>query len=274
MAAATICLYFKYGYCKHGAHCWKQHLETRCESFECDGRNCDERHPRECRFYKEYGRCKFGESCLYDHVDRSDPVLEELERVKAKLDVVEDLIVDKNLEIKLLFEKLEFALSTIHKKEVEEKGDVTAEDEKEKSCEIKEVGDAGSDANGPGFGASNDKEKKSGGRMENKRKKKEKNCREEKENELVATIEGHSDEDRPDSGRDWIVDVEDELYKRTEEYWKRGTLGTGVSTVFQQFLDANDVIDKSDLDEEEKKLEKDALIEAKKDRDRVKMAPI
>ena len=70
-----------------------------------------------------------------------------------------------------------------------------------------------------------------------------------------------------------VDDVDDELYKRTEDYWKRGTLGTGVSTVFQQFLDAIEVIDKSDLDEEEKKLEKDALIEAKKDRDRVKMAP-
>ena len=95
--------------------------------------------------------------------------------MKAKLDVVKDLIVDKNVEIKLLFEKLEFALSTIHKKEVEEKGDVTAEDEKEKSCEIQEVGDTGSEANGPGVGAGNDKERKSGGKkMENKKKKKEK----------------------------------------------------------------------------------------------------
>ena len=175
-------------------------METRCESFKCDGRNCDKRHPRECRFYNDYGRCKFGESCLYDHVDRSDPVLEELERVKAKLDVVEDLIVEKNLEIKILFEKLEFALSTIPKKEVKEKGDVTAEDEKEKSCEIKVVEDAGIDANGSGFGASNDKEEKSGGKRENKKKKKVKtdknkgagNCSEEKENDLVATIEGHS----------------------------------------------------------------------------------
>ena len=47
--------------------------------------------------------------------------------MKAKLEVVEDLIKEKNLEIKLLFEKLELALSTISKKEVEEKGDVTAE---------------------------------------------------------------------------------------------------------------------------------------------------
>ena len=62
-----------------------------------------------------------------------------------------------------------------------------------------------------------------------------------------------------------VDDGDDELYKRTEDYWKRGTLGTGVGIVYQKFLDAIKVIDESDLDEEEKKLEKDALVEARKD---------
>ena len=92
MSAVTVCLNYKYGFCKHGEHCWKQHLETKCESNKCDGRNCNKRHPCECKFYNDYGRCKFGEFCLYDHVDRNDPVLEELELVKAKLDVVEVLM--------------------------------------------------------------------------------------------------------------------------------------------------------------------------------------
>ena len=160
---------------------------------------CEKRHPRECRFYKDYRRCKFGESCLYDHVERSDPVLEALEFVKAKLGVVEGLIVKKKLEIKLLLDKLEVALSTIPKKEVRESGDVTEEDERDKSCEIDEVGDAGIDANGPGFGGGNDKEEKSDGKMGNKKKKKEKTDKndgagsdgEEKESDLVAA-EGHS----------------------------------------------------------------------------------
>ena len=147
-------------------------METKCESFTCDGRDCDKRHPRVCRFYNDYRRCKFGETCLYDHVERSDPVLEELELVKTKLVVVEDLIVGKNLEIKLLLDKLEVALSTILKKEAKENGDVTAEEEKEKSCEINEAGDAGIDANSPGVGDSNEKEEKSDGKIKNKKKKK------------------------------------------------------------------------------------------------------
>ena len=119
--------------------------------------------------------------------------------MKTKLGVVEDLIVENFLEIKLLLDKLEVALSTISKKEVKENVDVTEEDEKEKSCESNEVGDAGIDANSPGFGGSNDKEEKSDRKIKNKKKKKEKtvknnsagNDSEGKENNLVAT-EGHA----------------------------------------------------------------------------------
>ena len=89
--------------------------------------------------------------------------------MKTKLGVVEDLIVEKNLEIKLLLDKLEVALSTILKKEAKENGDVTAEEEKEKSCEINEAGDAGIDANSPRFGGSNDEEEKSDGKKEKER---------------------------------------------------------------------------------------------------------
>ena len=51
-----------------------------------------------------------------------------------------------------------------------------------------------------------------------------------------------------------VEDIDDELYKETEDYWKRGWLGMH----YQPFLDATRIIDESDLNEEEKKHEKDA----------------
>ena len=65
-------------------------------------------------------------------------------------------IREKDFEIKLLFEKLEFTLSTIFTENIKENGDATTEDEKEISLEIYAEGDSGI-----GFGASNDKEEKS-----------------------------------------------------------------------------------------------------------------
>ena len=111
MSTETACLYFKYGFCKHGVYCWKQHVETKCESSKCDGRNCEKRHPRVCRFYNDYGRCKFGEFCSYNHVDRNDPVLEELKLVKAKLEIVEVQMIEKHLEIKLYWKSWSLAHS-------------------------------------------------------------------------------------------------------------------------------------------------------------------
>ena len=175
MSTETVCLYFKYGFCKHGAYCWKQHVKTRCENSKCDGKNCENRHPRECRFYSHYRRCKFGEFCLFDHVVHSDPVLEELKLVKTKLNMIEVHIKEKDLEIKLLFEKLELALSKIIKEEFQENGEATTEDEKEKSPEINDGGDSGIFGNSPGFGASNDNEEKLGKKKKTKMKNKEKN---------------------------------------------------------------------------------------------------
>ena len=52
----------------------------------------------------------------------------------------------------------------------------------------------------------------------------------------------------------------DEIYENTEHYWRRGWLGT----IFRTFLDANEVIDSSNLDEENKAKEKEKVLEARK----------
>ena len=73
---------------------------------------------------------------------RNDPVLEELKLVKVKLNLVEVKITEKNLEIKLLFEKLELALGTISKEESKENGDTTMDDELVKFPGINTEGDS------------------------------------------------------------------------------------------------------------------------------------
>ena len=58
-----------------------------------------------------------------------------------------------------------------------------------------------------------------------------------------------------------VEDIDDKLYKETEDYWKRGRLGM----VYQLFPDATKIIDESDLNVEEREHEKAALLGARKD---------
>ena len=69
MSAETVCKFFKFGYCKFGLTCFKQHEKENCEKFSCDIEKCSLRHPRKFKFYMEYRRCKFGEYCSYSHVN-------------------------------------------------------------------------------------------------------------------------------------------------------------------------------------------------------------
>ena len=52
----------------------------------------------------------------------------------------------------------------------------------------------------------------------------------------------------------------DDWYEGSKHYWKSGYLGQG----YQAFIDAKKVVDESSLDEEEKKIHIDAILEARK----------
>ena len=56
------------------------------------------------------------------------------------------------------------------------------------------------------------------------------------------------------------LDKDDEKYSGTSQYWKTGKL----DTVYQVFIDANDIIDSSDLTEESKNDEKEKILNARK----------
>ena len=46
MAADSICLHNKFGFCKHGERCRNQHVQEICENKECRVSECRKRHPR------------------------------------------------------------------------------------------------------------------------------------------------------------------------------------------------------------------------------------
>ena len=112
MSNEIVCIHYKFGFCKHGDHCRKRHHQTKCERKECDATKCEKRHPRECRYFLGYKRCTFGDYCLYDHIVHLDPVLEWLKLVKARLEIFEKEIEEKNEEIKCALESLKQSLSS------------------------------------------------------------------------------------------------------------------------------------------------------------------
>ena len=110
MATVTVCLHNKYGFCKHGEKCWKQHVEEICKNKACNTNECQKRHPRICRYYSVFKRCKFGEYCAFDHDVPLDPILEEIKVMNDRMKALEKQIIDKNDEIKAVMENLEKAL--------------------------------------------------------------------------------------------------------------------------------------------------------------------
>ena len=68
----------------------------------------------------------------------------------------------------------------------------------------------------------------------------------------IVQLDGNNDEDSDDS--------KDDIFTSTENYWRTGKLGTS----FQAFLDANSLVDDSGLDEEERTIEKELILDASK----------
>ena len=65
----------------------------------------------------------------------------------------------------------------------------------------------------------------------------------------IEQLDGHNDSS-----------FSDEKYYNSRHYWEKGRLGT----VYQTYLDANEIIDKSDLSEDDKFIEKKKLLNARK----------
>ena len=98
----NVCLYFKFGYCKHKDCCRKQHVKEVCVNKACEISTCSLRHPKICKFYREYGQCKFN-PCLFRHVDTIidiDALKRENENILERLKTIEMNL--ETLDVKIL----------------------------------------------------------------------------------------------------------------------------------------------------------------------------
>ena len=110
MTLSEVCLFYKFGHCKFQGTCRKRHIETICEKEGCDIQNCNERHPRECSFFRDYKRCKFGSFCSFKHESSEDEKVETLKKeisyMKTRVEKLENDIALKNKEIEFILKAL------------------------------------------------------------------------------------------------------------------------------------------------------------------------
>ena len=95
-----ICRYNQTGYCKHGRHCQKRHINEICpEGRECKVSCCVRRHPKICKYFDKKNKCRFDE-CSYAHEKDAKTVkIEFLENkiIELKADLI---ILEKNFHNK------------------------------------------------------------------------------------------------------------------------------------------------------------------------------
>ena len=123
MAAPTLCLYNKYGYCKFSERCRKPHVNEICENSSCIISECRQRHPKICRYFENFGRCKFF-PCAFKHESRNSEPANEQIAMREKYKLIENEIKEKNKQIEELLARIDSLETRI--KAVETKNDVIA----------------------------------------------------------------------------------------------------------------------------------------------------
>ena len=64
------CRYFNIGYCKYKERCKFKHPEQICKEYverKCNGRNCEKRHPKACKWVDSESGCHRKQSCDFSH---------------------------------------------------------------------------------------------------------------------------------------------------------------------------------------------------------------
>ena len=95
MAAQIICKWHKFGFCKHGTNCRKEHVVEICNDHSCEIFRCKKRHPKTCKYFWNHGRCKF-DPCAFLH--RENDLTFENQNILQKIDAINEAL--KDLEVK------------------------------------------------------------------------------------------------------------------------------------------------------------------------------
>ena len=104
MATQNVCFFNKYGFCKYSD---KKRI---CENSSCEIKECQLRHPRKCKYFRDLGFCKFSKWCKFSHTSTEKSIEEkqfdeklnslekDLKRKCEKVIELENNIKDLNLQ--------------------------------------------------------------------------------------------------------------------------------------------------------------------------------
>ena len=101
-----VCKFNKFGHCKFGSNCRKQHITETCTNFPCRVEECPLRHPKLCRYFVQFGQCRFDENCSYLHFSQSDHTKAGLENEIEALKVEIEALKSRNTEIEAIMRRL------------------------------------------------------------------------------------------------------------------------------------------------------------------------
>ena len=118
-----VCKHFQTGFCKFGELCRKHHVKVICNKENCDSKDCNERHPKICRYFNSNQVCKFGITCSYLHVTLKEKG--DIFQLTSKVNQLESLIKSMSQQIDKLIIELEVVKS---KKEIDT-NDISSEKE-------------------------------------------------------------------------------------------------------------------------------------------------
>ena len=139
--SSNICRKNKFGFCKFSEKCHFRHINEKCEVKQCSSWQCEKRHPKVCKHYRDLGYCKFTTFCKFDHkkqkhnaengdrISKIEKKLEEIDTIKtseqqecrdtSKIDDLENMV--NQLEIKIEEKDEAIAELTNRLKEMENK---------------------------------------------------------------------------------------------------------------------------------------------------------
>ena len=105
MVSNCLCLRNKYGHCKCAGTCRYRYNNITCESKICELRLCENRHPKECFWFRDFGWCKFT-PCHYKH---SSDIQNNTHQTnfKENFEQLEILLSEKDVVIETQRRKLE-----------------------------------------------------------------------------------------------------------------------------------------------------------------------
>ena len=89
-----VCKHYKFGFCKFGEKCHKQHLKETCQTEDCNLKTCHKRHPKICKFFSVNQVCKFGDACCYKHKLSAShcKILEQISSLQATISSMSESI--------------------------------------------------------------------------------------------------------------------------------------------------------------------------------------